>query len=223
MISAVSLCSVISGCFFRASANASNFGIKCAAANAIRFCKPVLFSITGSSFSSVYIWRMNFSPLSFSCAKESHSLLIHSFEPLFNLSFCASVWYFSNCRLSAASLKENISSSNCWVNTSLAPANRSARDPLCVRDCWPLDTFSLLRIAEEGILESSTIPARLVHLLSATYTCPLLNAAAASIIKFSKVSPWLLCMVMAHARRKGYCVNVPTTSCCSLPSVRLRV
>ena len=39
---------------------------------------------------------------------------------------------------------------------------------------------------------NKTIPSKLVQRLRATYTCPLLNAAAASILIFSNVRPWLL-------------------------------
>ena len=47
-------------------------------------------------------------------------------------------------------------------------------------------------MAFESILESNTIPAKLVHLDSATYTCPLLKENAASIMTLSNVNPWLL-------------------------------
>lgn len=46
-------------------------------------------------------------------------------------------------------------------------------------------------------------PSRLLQRLKATYTCPEANDDAASMMAWSKVSPWLLWMVMAHARPQG--------------------
>ena len=54
------------------------------------------------------------------------------------------------------------------------------------------------------ILDVKTMPDNVVHLLKATYTCPAANACPASIIAFSKVNPWLLCMVIAQANLNAY-------------------
>ena len=73
-------------------------------------------------------------------------------------------------------------------------------------------TFSSFIMAWLPIGEARTSPSNVLQRLKATYTCPEANAACASIIACSKVNPWLLCMVIAHARRRGYCLNVPCTS-----------
>ena len=54
------------------------------------------------------------------------------------------------------------------------------------------------------------MPSKFVHRLKATYTCPWAKAPRPmSITTRSKVFPWALWMVTAHARRIGYCVKVP--------------
>ena len=60
--------------------------------------------------------------------------------------------------------------------------------------------------------ELRTMPSRLRQRDSATYTCPAEKAIAASIITLSKLSPWLLCMVMAQARRSGIWQKDPSTT-----------
>ena len=59
----------------------------------------------------------------------------------------------------------------------------------------------------------SWMPSNEVQRLRATYACPPANTPPVkSMTTRLKVSPWLLCTVMAHARRTGYCVKVPSSS-----------
>src|SRR5688572_28816680 len=81
---------------------------------------------------------------------------------------------------------------------------------------------SVRRLACE-ILLNKVIPSILVQRLKATYTWPGENASPASITTFTNVSPWLLCIVIAHARRNGNCEKVPSSSSSTLPDFLLSV
>ena len=75
---------------------------------------------------------------------------------------------------------------------------------------WCTFSSQITALVESG--ELSTRPSNVLQRLSATYVCPWANECCASMMACSKVSPWLLCMVTAHANRRGNCLKVPSTS-----------
>ena len=73
-------------------------------------------------------------------------------------------------------------------------------------------TRTSVEILSAWIFECNTTPSNEVQRLKATYTWPAAKEEPASSMAFWKVRPWLLWMVMAHARRIGNCIKDPISS-----------
>ena len=135
-----------------------------------------------------------------------------------NKSGCMGATYSLTTRIKSRSFmpkeaKSNSSARSERKYSSRSETRRSSSGDDCL-DCSMNELTSLSIITafgESGV--SSLIPARERHLLSATYSCPGANDCPASITALSKVSPWLLCIVIAQARRNGICANTPSVYC----------
>ena len=113
-------------------------------------------------------------------------------------------------RFSSRPKSKQASSSRCWVR--MRAACRAASSGLrSARVALKASTAGSVRTACGGIGARSRSPSKVRQRLRATYTWPKAKAASASIMARSKVSPWLLWMVIAQAGRSGYWLKLPTT------------
>ena len=119
---------------------------------------------------------------------------------------------------------------NCSRNPSKFPwSNWLTASTYCTSACACFNAFSMAgrllnlwakltisgrtNISPRVICFFSWMPSREVQRLKATYACPPANTPPVkSTTTRLKVRPWLLCMVIAHARRMGYWMNTPNSS-----------
>jgi len=137
--------------------------------------------------------------------------LISSPSGLITVFLLSVINSFKSVRAFAIPEKSNNSSSSCRMYSCLASRRMTSSGMRQTISSWKATSSGTLLNERSGSSLLKIIPSSERQRERATYTCPWVKAARASMITLSKVSPWLLWMVNAQASFRGYWVKVPST------------